>query len=249
MKSIATIIPDVHGRTFWRDAVGKEGPKVFLGDYLDPYDDEGEIIPRDKVFSNFLEILDFAHSDSGVRLLLGNHDLEYMIGRDVCDCRCDYLRYGEIREVFLENADLFGLCWETEAAGVRQFLSHAGIHPWWFDAHRELFGVGEYEKVFDAELLNRLFRDGYLDHVLADISRYRTRFGFRYGSVVWSDIREYAEEGVELPKGIRQIVGHTRCLKDIDLGGIVCIDSEPHSCHTLWEDGSITSFQGTEEKQ
>ena len=35
------IIPDVHGRTFWRDAVEAAGemPIVFLGDYLDPYPD------------------------------------------------------------------------------------------------------------------------------------------------------------------------------------------------------------------
>ena len=34
-----TIIPDVHGRPFWRDAVKDvaETPVVFLGDYLDPY--------------------------------------------------------------------------------------------------------------------------------------------------------------------------------------------------------------------
>ena len=38
------IIPDVHGRTFWRQAVndylGKEHI-LFLGDYLDPYAYEG----------------------------------------------------------------------------------------------------------------------------------------------------------------------------------------------------------------
>ena len=36
------IIPDVHGRSFWRDAV-KRNPGaefIFLGDYLDPYPDE-----------------------------------------------------------------------------------------------------------------------------------------------------------------------------------------------------------------
>ena len=38
-----TIIPDVHGRPFWRDAVKDavkdvaDTPVVFLGDYLDPY--------------------------------------------------------------------------------------------------------------------------------------------------------------------------------------------------------------------
>ena len=37
------IIPDVHGRPFWREAVRlrPEEEFIFLGDYLDPYPDEG----------------------------------------------------------------------------------------------------------------------------------------------------------------------------------------------------------------
>lgn len=36
------IIPDVHGRDFWKDAANRfPGNIVFLGDYLDPYPLEG----------------------------------------------------------------------------------------------------------------------------------------------------------------------------------------------------------------
>ena len=37
------VIPDVHGRDFWRSAVrGREEEKIiFLGDYVDPYSWEG----------------------------------------------------------------------------------------------------------------------------------------------------------------------------------------------------------------
>ena len=37
-----TVIPDVHGRPFWRDAVldVETTPVVFLGDYLDPYPED-----------------------------------------------------------------------------------------------------------------------------------------------------------------------------------------------------------------
>lgn len=40
-----TIIPDVHGRPFWRDAVldVDTTPVVFLGDYLDPYPQDGVV--------------------------------------------------------------------------------------------------------------------------------------------------------------------------------------------------------------
>lgn len=45
------IIPDVHGRDFWKDAANRfPGNIVFLGDYLDPYPLEG--ISPDEAFTN-----------------------------------------------------------------------------------------------------------------------------------------------------------------------------------------------------
>ena len=54
------IIPDVHGRTFWKDAIKErqEGEKViFLGDYHDPYRNEG--ITTEESFVNFEELNKF----------------------------------------------------------------------------------------------------------------------------------------------------------------------------------------------
>ena len=50
------VIPDVHGRLFWKEAIAaaKEDEKViFLGDYLDPYLHEFE---KDPIMSQFAEI-------------------------------------------------------------------------------------------------------------------------------------------------------------------------------------------------
>lgn len=71
------IIPDVHGRDFWKDAANRfPGNIVFLGDYLDPYPLEG--ISPDEAFTNFQEILSFKKANPDrVTLLLGNHDLQY----------------------------------------------------------------------------------------------------------------------------------------------------------------------------
>ena len=43
MNKKILIIPDVHGRTFWKSAVesGDYEKIVFLGDYTDPYEMEG----------------------------------------------------------------------------------------------------------------------------------------------------------------------------------------------------------------
>ena len=68
------VIPDVHGRTFWRQAVneylGKEHI-LFLGDYLDPYTYEG-ITPTDAYTPsrcpNLLSAITICAWTCGVRL-------------------------------------------------------------------------------------------------------------------------------------------------------------------------------------
>ena len=55
------IIPDIHGRSFWKKAVDENMDKVdkiiFLGDYLDPY--PWENITRKEAISNFDDIIKF----------------------------------------------------------------------------------------------------------------------------------------------------------------------------------------------
>ena len=82
-----TIIPDLHGRTFWKKAMKapESSHVVFLGDYLDPYrpsifdvypttKEEDDLSPE-AVIENFKEILEFKKSaPDRVTLLLGNHD-------------------------------------------------------------------------------------------------------------------------------------------------------------------------------
>ena len=73
------IIPDVHGRRFWRDAVKEhpDGNFIFLGDYLDPYPSE-EIEDKEAV-QGLRDIIQFKkdHPEK-VILLWGNHDLHYL---------------------------------------------------------------------------------------------------------------------------------------------------------------------------
>ena len=68
------IIPDIHGRDFWKDAIDKvdisKDTVVFLGDYLDPYDQEFDGMPYDMLIedtiNNFKEILDFKTKKVGI---------------------------------------------------------------------------------------------------------------------------------------------------------------------------------------
>lgn len=81
------VIPDVHGRTFWKDAVkGRENEEIiFLGDYVDPYVREGSK-PEDGLTA-LQEVIEFKKQHPlSVTLLLGNHDLGYIIPH-FCMCR------------------------------------------------------------------------------------------------------------------------------------------------------------------
>jgi len=102
------IIPDVHGRAFWKEAVERFLAErfIFLGDYLDPYYFDviyHEITPESTI-ENFQEILSFKKANPNrVTLLLVNHDCGYLYGKDVCDYRCDDGNYALIQGLFREN--------------------------------------------------------------------------------------------------------------------------------------------------
>ena len=75
------IVPDVHGRTFWRlakEKVDEVDKIVFLGDYLDPYPAEG--ITTEDAIKEFEEIIEFKKNyNDKVILLYGNHDVTTQI--------------------------------------------------------------------------------------------------------------------------------------------------------------------------
>jgi predicted phosphodiesterase len=68
------IIPDIHGRDFWKEEVKKtKDPIIFLGDYTDPYPSEGF---DPKVIPGYIkEIIEIPEATR----LLGNHDLSYIL--------------------------------------------------------------------------------------------------------------------------------------------------------------------------
>ncbi len=131
------IIPDVHGRTFWKRAIDKypieQYPDliiVFLGDYLDPYVDY-DGISQEQAFNNFKEILKYKDQDNRIILLIGNHDWHYFVHIDTC--RIDFKREKEIKELFINNLYKFHITYEIELDGCKYLFSHAGITKNWLD--------------------------------------------------------------------------------------------------------------------
>ena len=203
------VIPDVHGRDFWRSAVrGREKEKIiFLGDYVDPYSWEG-ITPH-VAFLELQDIIEFkkAHPDNVV-LLLGNHDLGYL-DREICDCRRDELRAGRLRELFEKELDLFDIVHVEGDETGKVLFSHAGIAERWVKGREDIVGGLEG---FQPERLNEMLHGKETERerlfmVLGDISPARGGHS-EVGSPVWADVNKYLD-GENLIDGYIHIFGHT----------------------------------------
>ena len=229
------IIPDLHGREFWRGAVkgmDQDTHVVFLGDYLDPYEDDW--IYWSDAFKAFGEIIAFkeAHPEQ-VTLLLGNHDLHYLYP-ELRGSRYNEYQEGKIRRTLEEHLDSFRMAAEFSLAGKRYLFTHAGVHSDWVRRHSSLFGP--LEKV-SAETFNRMMFSPEFVQALSDVS-WRRGGSAASGSMVWADMDEY-ELSVPIAPDVIQICGHTRLSggKPKELNQVICLDCQ--RAFTLAADGTI----------
>ncbi len=213
------VIPDVHGRTFWKEAVEKhpELPVVFLGDYHDPYPDE-HISPRESLH-NFMEILSFARNNPRCTLLLGNHDLHYIYSFGG-GCRYDYARARQLGELFRANRDLFKLIhvWKPCFAHPIVF-SHAPILAEW----AETVGLPDDARTI-ADLLNPI-ADGDQADAARDLLDRCTALRGGYdaaGSPVWADVRELNADVHTLED--YNVFAHTRSRFETIEANWACLD-------------------------
>lgn len=129
------IIRDIHSRFFWKDIISQKDEFekiIFLGDCLDLYDFKG--FTKEQAIINFKEILEFKKDNlQKVILLQGNHDINYSISRDCCDCRCDYKNYNKIQKLFRDNFDLFELFHKFKQKNKDFLFSHSWIVDDWIN--------------------------------------------------------------------------------------------------------------------
>lgn len=200
MKTL--IIPDVHGRKFWREPcedMSRWDKVIFLGDYVDPY--PGEATQED-VLTEIKDIIALkeVYKDKVV-LLWGNHDLFYWCEpyRKVFDhwSRHDYKRHDEIQTIFTQAKELFQFAYSQD----NLLFTHAGIN-------------NEIAKVLTKKYVN--IKDKFVNEYynenpreLARVSMYRWGPD-RSGSIVWCDVREiYGNTPCKFLEDIFQIFGHT----------------------------------------
>ena len=191
MLNKVLVVPDVHGRKFWIEAmnlVELVDKVIFLGDYLDPYPHEG--ISFDEAVQEFKCIIEFKKAfPDKVVLLLGNHDMHY-VDMDFMDCsRLNYKRRQELNNLYTENKDLFQLMYTYEGF----LFSHAGVMQTWLDEYchcsLEEFLIKPIDEVYQELEVVSYLRGGWES----------------CGSCIWNDLREFSNT-----LDYFQIFGHTQ---------------------------------------
>ena len=202
------VIPDTHGRTFWKDVI-KTHPiedfdkVVFLGDYVDPYSSFEPISVEDTI-QNFKEIVEFKKQNMDkVVLLLGNHDFYYFF-KIPGNSRYSRLRHLDYEEIFEKNRNLFVIAYETDGT----LFSHAGYLKGWEDYVNDCIKHYQIDIKLEptAESLNALLNTKDGEYALNLVSCERGgRYG--YGSCIWADVSEHCYN--EKYEGKYQVFGHT----------------------------------------
>ena len=202
------ILPDIHGRSFWKESVEKHlddcDKIIFLGDYMDPYGYEK--IDYSEAMSNFVQIINFADKhDDKVILLLGNHDAHYISGEAERSSRFSLWHSREIRAIFKDDISLFKIAAEFTINKERFLFTHAGVVSSWYDKYKNKIGE------LSADNLNKLIT-GKADNydILTEVGRIRGGWNI-CGGPLWADVVEHIEN--KPIDGIYQIFGHTQ-LKD-----------------------------------
>lgn len=208
------IIPDVHGRTFWKEAVSKypDIPIVFLGDYLDPYGSEG--ITPNEALENFREILKFKKENKErVTLLIGNHEIHYF-DQFYNFSRKDTINKQIIHDLLYENLSLFKIAAFHTFNKTEYLFSHAGVLQLWWEKH---FPNIMPDAVTICNTLNKQIKDAesfntFIDEAMLDVGVKRGGED-EAGSCVWADVSEHSKSPA-FPPGVYQIFGHTQLRKN-----------------------------------
>lgn len=222
------IIGDIHGNKDWKDIVKKHDDAdefIFVGDYLDPYGKgKREIEKLNKCAENFKKIVNFkAENRDRVTLLIGNHDYHYLPNVSAFEACSRYDKYfhtdcGDVFAQLIQNQDIQVA---KEFDGV--MISHAGISPFWYNAHKKLWKGNDPMESINPELI--------VDNINRALYSNRNIFGFNindqsgYGESIYQGpmwIRpsslNQAMEAFDFRDILPQVVGHTSVPRIINYG-------------------------------
>lgn len=212
------IFPDIHGRDFWKRVLiancnceWETEKFIFLGDYFDPYRDEG--ISVSDALRNWYELMiavtKWKENHKGDFIfLMGNHDAHYInstFNAMSGGCR----KSASYAIPYLLGSMNLRIAYEQNIGGKRVLFSHAGVMENWYHAHEGLIG-----KLSARGLNNLVYKDeGW--RALAEYDFYRGG-NYSYGSPLWADMQQRDEHENEL-KDLGydyQVIGHTQIVDD-----------------------------------
>lgn len=226
MEKKILVIPDVHGRLFWKDPAQKYVNEVdrivFLGDYLDPYPQEDGPFTPEGILHNLMDIIHLKQEyPDKVILLKGNHD-EHYSSQIFCSLaratRCDRSNWSKYYEVFSTHEGLFQLAWMEECMGIPYVFTHAGLSAYWLHKVNEnIWQLPDDElSITHQDIIDRLNGlDSTVEgaKMLSIVGFCRSRMGEKTGSMLWADVNEL---GLRVPSSaydldkVFQVFGHTR---------------------------------------
>ena len=243
-KPVILVIPDIHGRIFWKKDLEKfpkeKYPKldiVFLGDYVDPYDFEG--ITRTQAIENFKEIIEIAKEDNRIHLLIGNHDMHYWYDAPY-KSRVDVKNYNKIKDIFLQNFTLFNVAFDKRINKEFFLFTHAGVTQQWLE-HLHFVGKNAIimhksklseEQIKYCKFLSKIkpkakdlneLKLNFQGQANLWMASYARGGDYPNGSCIWEDLSEWRFKGTEID-GIWQIFGHSRWSK-----------SDPDNAYIDWD--------------
>ena len=218
MMNHYNIIGDIHGRTCWKELAKDDCINIFVGDYLDPY----ENMPYETLIRNFVDIIEYKHTHPQTVLLYGNHDLPYLASYDHND-RFDALHAEQSKLFFRETAHLFaGVAY---AIGDKALVTHAGVSKEWYEKE-----FGPYEGAKPSEVaqdINELWahnKNEFSFDTNAE-SPYDTCGESATQSPLWIRPWTLADHNLFAGTPYLQIFGHTQMDNIINIDDhLVCVD-------------------------
>lgn len=246
------VLPDIHSRVFWREAINKYSKDVdkviFLGDYIDPYYDELKGNP------DSMECDDFYDVDSNLMmlddivslkkkeplkyiLLTGNHTDSYIWSDFSAAKRTDEQNWNTYHKFFTKNLIYFNLVYVIDNV----IFSHAGITKEWLS----YINLLPDDIMTAAKTLMDTDLSDFNPNIISTIGWFRGGYGA--GSCEWADIREHIEKVIDpilnefIGKGydgVFQVFGHTQLKAPLICDKWACLDcrkafivnTETHEC-------------------
>ena len=245
------IIPDIHGRSFWEEAINDVAEHrrrfdtvVFLGDYFDPYPIED--IDDCQAIMNWEHLYDTLFSGyltCDPVFLIGNHDAHYIskvfAGKAGGSRKSEYHLH-TIEGIFQDRHRMFQVAYEESVGGKKVLFTHAGINRGWAERHKDLIGL------VSADSLNDLVKsdEGWL--ALADVGQERGGWA-ETGGPMWADVSEhydadgkpYAIDGYDY-----EIFAHTRKDEPVINDSFAMLDARRP--FILADDGTIHEYSDAE---